>query len=142
MSSSQIDELPRPKRLRLSDLNNFVVSNQTFIVRARPVLSHLPADVWLLILSHFPVLTKQAIMNEPGFSFSMPDSYGGRFDALRTLSQTCRSLRAVFLPLVWEHVEACIWSDRNYAIDYYLSYVLGRQWYGLLKYPELASQVK
>lgn len=31
-----------------------------------------------------------------------------RWEVLLALSQACRALRAIFLPLAWRHIEACI----------------------------------
>ncbi|KAJ3525509.1 hypothetical protein NM688_g8392 [Phlebia brevispora] len=140
MSTSQCEVGPRPKKLRLSDLNNFVLSRETFIVRARPVLSHLPPDVWLLILSHFPKISREDITRNSGWT--LPRLHRRRIDVLRALSQTCRTLRAFCLPLAWEHVEACIWDGQQNPRNRYLSYVLKRQCYGLVKYPDIASHVK
>ncbi|KAJ7666835.1 hypothetical protein DFH06DRAFT_1470006 [Mycena polygramma] len=39
---------------------------------------------------------------------TVPTGYRERPDTLRALSQTCHTLRFIFLPLLWEHVEACI----------------------------------
>ncbi|KIL67013.1 hypothetical protein M378DRAFT_159969 [Amanita muscaria Koide BX008] len=41
---------------------------------------------------------------------AMAHWYSGRRDLLRTLCQLCRSLRATFLPLLWERLEACTYT--------------------------------
>ncbi|SJL12602.1 uncharacterized protein ARMOST_16030 [Armillaria ostoyae] len=62
----------------------------------------LPNELLLEILSYWPSIPIPA-KDRRVFS----ERYMERFHALLTLSQTCRSLRNVFLPLVWERLEAC-----------------------------------
>ncbi|KAJ7044968.1 hypothetical protein C8F04DRAFT_1249414 [Mycena alexandri] len=44
---------------------------------------------------------------------TVPPAYRERPEALRALSQTCRALRAIFFPLLWEYVEACFESKNG-----------------------------
>ncbi|KAK0227377.1 hypothetical protein EDD85DRAFT_974958 [Armillaria nabsnona] len=61
----------------------------------------LPNELLLEILSYWPSIPIPA-KDRRVFS----ERYMQRFHALLALSQTCRSLRNVFLPLVWERLEA------------------------------------
>ncbi|KAJ6473788.1 hypothetical protein C8R45DRAFT_1103468 [Mycena sanguinolenta] len=65
-------------------------------------LAFLPVEILHEITSHFrgvPVpLSKFRIL---------PGIYLERFDALRSLSETCQRLRAVFLAPAWERLEVC-----------------------------------
>ncbi|PBK65156.1 hypothetical protein ARMSODRAFT_892263 [Armillaria solidipes] len=62
----------------------------------------LPNELLLEILSYWPSIPIPA-KDRRVFS----ERYMERFHALLALSQTCRSLRNVLLPLVWERLEAC-----------------------------------
>ncbi|KAJ7147662.1 hypothetical protein C8R43DRAFT_528332 [Mycena crocata] len=61
----------------------------------------------------------------------------GRFAVLRALSQTCRTFRNIFLPLVWENVEAVDDDRRGRHIP-----VLQRRMMGILKTPSLPRCVR
>jgi len=39
---------------------------------------------------------------------TLPAEYCVRYDILRILSCTCRRLRSICLPMLWQHVEACV----------------------------------
>ncbi|KAK0186858.1 hypothetical protein F5146DRAFT_962288 [Armillaria mellea] len=65
-------------------------------------LPALPNELLLEILSYWPSIPVPA-KDRRVFS----ERYMQRFHALLALSQTCRSLRSVFLPLVWQRLEAC-----------------------------------
>ncbi|KAJ7457947.1 hypothetical protein B0H11DRAFT_2319506, partial [Mycena galericulata] len=47
----------------------------------------------------------------------IPSAYRKRPETLRALSQTNRAFRSVFLPLLWEHVEACFEPKYGTAWD-------------------------
>ena len=137
-------EGPPRKRFRLSGLNSIGVNNEIIIV-SRPVLSHLPRDVLLDILAYYPTIGKaQVSIRQFAWDATggrVDPAYRERFNVLRSLSQVCRTLRAVMIPLVWEHVEACIWDSDRMEKGLFLAYVLKRQCQGLLKNPVLASHV-
>lgn len=65
----------------------------------------LPSELLLEIVAHFPEISIANII-EAGSSY-LPADCSQRSTALRALSQTCKELRAVVLPLAWERLEAC-----------------------------------
>lgn len=75
-------------------------------LRAGPVntqgLPSLPTETLLEITSHLP---KVGLMNK--CRPVLGAGYLDRQAALKALSQTCRSLRNVFLPIAWQRIEAC-----------------------------------
>ncbi|KAF7974252.1 hypothetical protein HWV62_13152 [Athelia sp. TMB] len=64
----------------------------------------LPSELLLEIASNFTEISVIEVRRNPP---SLPDHYRQRFNALRALSQTCKELRSVCLPLAWERLEAC-----------------------------------
>ncbi|RDB23832.1 hypothetical protein Hypma_008940 [Hypsizygus marmoreus] len=82
-------------------------------IRAGPVntsgLPALPTELLLEIISYFPTIRVPATSARNVEVF--PGIYLQRTKVLRTLSQTCKSLRGMFLPLSWERIEPCA-SDR------------------------------
>ncbi|KAJ7187132.1 hypothetical protein C8R46DRAFT_285000 [Mycena filopes] len=89
----------------------------------------VPTEVWLEIVSDtnflllgsekdgiprsLLLLGRERISSCPK---TVPPAYRERPAALRALSQTCRALRVIFLPLLWEYLEACFPSkDGNEA---------------------------
>lgn len=141
-TSVNIENTPPKRRPKLSDLNNFSYTNETIILSAKPLLSHLPPDVLLLILGYFPRLSILETIEASELKTVLPDSYRDRLNVLRALSQTCRTLRAVCLSMAWEDVQACTWDNREMPVSNYVSYILKKQCYGLMKYPDLACHVK
>ncbi|CAL1707387.1 unnamed protein product [Somion occarium] len=75
-------------------------------------------------------------------SRSLPTSYAEKRDMLRSLSQTCRSLRPQFIPLLWENVEACVTRKENGTWYKELGEKLENLSDGLVKSPELAQHVR
>ncbi|KAG6861052.1 hypothetical protein C0995_004553 [Termitomyces sp. Mi166 len=65
----------------------------------------LPNEIWLEILSYFPSvrIPTLKISTAPLLSASTLE----REHTLRALSQTCRTLRVVFLPELWKRFEVC-----------------------------------
>ena len=64
----------------------------------------LPSELLLEIVSNFAEISVAEIRRNPPL---LLDHYRQRFAALRALSQTCKELRSVCLPLAWERLEAC-----------------------------------
>jgi hypothetical protein len=77
----------------------------------RSTLLELPLELIMEIISHFdclPLITSK--LNYYHFSDDPRVSgwYLERTNALRALSQTCRSWRNLFFPLLWERLEPCL----------------------------------
>ena len=113
---------------------------------------HFPAEVWRMILWYYPHTlpssnTEHALclanMSMTGYD---PPRGRERYKILRSLSQTCRALRSLMLPLLWEEVETCV---RNLGEDHIhipfrkvMTYVLREYSVGLLRTPAIAVYVK
>jgi len=65
-------------------------------------LTSLPDELCLEVVSHLPA---PVAVPTDDFATIDVDDYLARQQTLRDLSQTCRSLRRVFLPLVWQRIE-------------------------------------
>lgn len=64
-------------------------------------------------------------------------------DTLRPLSQVCRTLRDVFLPRLWEHMQACVVrTEGRKAFHKILGERLERLSKGLLQTPDIARHVR
>ncbi|RDB24582.1 hypothetical protein Hypma_008276 [Hypsizygus marmoreus] len=78
-------------------------------LRAGPVnttgLPALPTELLVEIVSYLPTIPVPATYAQNAAVF--PGTCLERMRIMRALSQMCRSLRAVFLPLSWERIEAC-----------------------------------
>ena len=101
-------------------------------IATRPCLSHLPREIWLVILSEYQSITRHAVVLYAS-NGSLPPGYRERHRILRALSQVCRVLRFTIMPFVWEHIEACVWEDNSIERSRFIAYVLKRQCQGLCK---------
>ena len=88
----------------------------------RSTLLELPLELIIEILSHFnclPLITGKLDYGLFGIDPTVTRRYLERTDTLRALSQTCRSWRNRFFPLLWDRLEPClihssdsgIWSE-------------------------------
>jgi len=74
----------------------------------------------LEILSYFPSIPFFEILSaRVRHNPLVPAVYRQRFDVLRTFSQTCKNWRAIFIPLAFERIEACIADDSETAGSFY-----------------------
>ncbi|KAJ7493684.1 hypothetical protein FB451DRAFT_1551087 [Mycena latifolia] len=73
-----------------------------------PSLPDLPTELLVQIIKHYPELYLDIDASIHGVP---SDRFSGN-DTLRELSQTCRILRGIFLPILWERVHACF-TKRN-----------------------------
>ena len=74
-------------------------------------LLKLPLELIMEVLSHFdclPIITGKFDYDLFGIDPKITRRYLERTDALRALSQTCRSWRNLFFPLLWERLEPCL----------------------------------
>ena len=70
-----------------------------------PQILQLPAELWLEIMAYFPAvpIPTQRITRSP----VLPPSSLDRSDVLRSLSQTCHTLRDMFFEQAWDRLEVC-----------------------------------
>ncbi|KAJ6452891.1 hypothetical protein C8R47DRAFT_1204257 [Mycena vitilis] len=73
---------------------------------------------------------------------TVPTGYRERPETLRALSQTCRALRGIFLPLFWEHLEACLIPKTTATWGARVAKVLLDRCKGLMKSESLRSYVR
>ncbi|KAJ7743920.1 hypothetical protein DFH07DRAFT_835141 [Mycena maculata] len=101
-----------------------------------PLFLNLPTEILLEITAYYhnTPLPYERYRRPTGDAILL-----GRFDMLRSLSQTCRTFRSIFLYLVWEHVEALdIPSDTT---GRHIN-LLKRRMTGILKTPSLPRFVR
>ncbi|KAJ7839147.1 hypothetical protein B0H14DRAFT_2787877 [Mycena olivaceomarginata] len=67
-----------------------------------PSLHNLPTELLTEIVKYYPVL----LSNIDAYVRGVPGDQFDGDDTLRALSQTCRALRDVFLPVLWERIHA------------------------------------
>lgn len=101
--------MPRPSKrvkARHDGATNTASSSTSIqpISQGKKGLTTLPSELLLEIVSHFPEIEIEIILD---CRQSLPVDFRERFTALRALSQTCKELRSVVLPLAWERLEAC-----------------------------------
>jgi hypothetical protein len=71
----------------------------------------------------------------------LKEVYNDRTDALRALSQTCRTLRRFFLPMYWECLNVCT-NKFGGATHLHLATSLEAKSIGLCNRPDLADLVR
>jgi len=108
-------------------------------------LLELPLELIMEILSHFdclPIVTSKLNYDFFGTHPRVSDQYLERTNVLRALSQTCRSWRKLFSPLLWERLEPCLipsdsgkWSESNADLLMRMSTFVREN-------PEIASHVR
>ena len=87
-----------------------------------PILAmYFPLEVWMMIISQYspcaPLVDAEHAICLPniGTAHQKSPRGQGRCNTLRSLSQTCKALRDLALPLLWEEVETCVHSlDNNF----------------------------
>ena len=109
-----------------------------------------PVEIWTMILSYFPLnhpfsSTETALcslaMNMANYRAPPCE---GRCIMLRSLSMTCKALRAVMLPLLWEEVDICARHASSAHVPFRecMAYVLREHSLGLLRTPTVAIYVR
>lgn len=109
-----------------------------------------PVEIWTMILSYFPPnhpfsSTETALcslaMNMA--NYRAPQCQG-RCEILRSLSLTCKALRGVMLPLLWEEVDICARHTSSAHVPFRecMAYVLREHSLGLLRTPTVAVYVR
>ncbi len=69
-----------------------------------PGLLRIPVELFNMILAELDMFKEEDILRNAPF---IPSERRHRLTATRALSQTSRALKDAFLPLAWEHFEAC-----------------------------------
>lgn len=106
----------------------------------------MPVELLHLTSSHFgpavecPVQYNSHNQDVP----TLPVHYRDRPEALRALSQTCRSLRAAFLPLLWENMDVCATMRTGKPNSFFkaLGDILHRTSEGLIEQPEFLAHIR
>jgi hypothetical protein len=106
----------------------------------KETITDLPSELLLEIVSHFPTISIDEIIVNPRI---LPAIYRERFASLRALSQTCKELREVCLPLAWERLEACTTAtDRQDMFFKEVGNNLERKCNGLMQSKHLLPYVR
>lgn len=131
-----------PKRPRSSTKNEDAVE-----IYKGPSLLNLPTELILHIASSYPRIEHHSLnLNDYRDKLHDDDDilYFERRDALKALSQTCKTLRNLLLPQLWECFEVayCPKNLKSYDTVAYLAEKLERFSMGLVENPELASHVR
>lgn len=111
----------------------------TNIRPARKGLVTLPPELFLEIVGYFPEIDIQVILD---CRQTLPVEFRERFATLRALSQTCKELRLVVLPLAWERLEACTTAGNQKAFYREVGERLERKCKGLMKSDHLRPHVR
>lgn len=130
--------MPRPTK----QSKTFQTNLQSKIARITPNqkqgISALPSNLLLEISHYFLVITVPDILANPT---NLSVDYRERFYALKALSQTCKRLRIVCLPLAWERLEACT-AHGGTQFFKEVGIMLERKSSGMLKCDHLLSLVR
>ncbi|KAI0790800.1 hypothetical protein C8Q75DRAFT_806180 [Abortiporus biennis] len=103
-------------------------------------LLSLPIELFDQILSKYPKAEEKHIIAN---TKTLDLRFSVRTGVLRTLSQTCKSLRTECLPKLWELVEVCyVEKYDDVSFNKVLSRNLENTSRGLIKTPEIAKLVK
>src|ERR1700691_1381470 len=94
------------------------------------IIITLPSELLLEIVSYFPNISIIDILDNPP---TLSVEYRERFASLRALSQTCKELRSVYLPLAWERLEACTTTSAPLQFYREVGTALERKCSGLIK---------
>ncbi|KAJ7503783.1 hypothetical protein B0H11DRAFT_1984278 [Mycena galericulata] len=100
-----------------------------------PLILSLPIEILLEITAYYhnTPIPYERYRKDTG------DTLFGRFDVLRSLSQTCRYFRNVFICLVWEHLE--VLDEASDVTGRHIN-LLKRRMTGILKTPSLPRCVR
>ena len=107
-------KMPRKSKIRIQhsplETANVKAAEGPAFPNTGSTLFKLPLELIMEILSYFnclPIITNKLNLSLFGINPKVSRRYLERTDALRALSQTCRSWRNLFLPLLWERLESC-----------------------------------
>lgn len=111
----------------------------TSIRPIRKGLVALPSELFLEIVDYFPEIDVPIILESRQ---TLPVEFRERFAALRALSQTCKELRSIVLPLAWERLEACTTAGNPTAFYREVGTTLERKCIGLMQSDHLRPHVR
>ena len=111
-----------------------------------------PAEVWTMIVSYCPHTLPSSntghALCRASLSIAEDHAIEGRerYDILRTLSQTCKDLRSLMLPLLWQEVETCVRNpDSDHAhmcLKRFMAHVLREYSVAISRTPSIAIHIK
>ncbi|KAH6917082.1 hypothetical protein BKA70DRAFT_1417857 [Coprinopsis sp. MPI-PUGE-AT-0042] len=103
----------------------------------------LPLELTTEILSYFPSVGPLTSVGTGSGAPILPARYLERPHVLRSLSQTCVAYRNLFLPILWENLDACV-EDKEGKEQFFRhsGETLTRKCKGLLETQELAAMVR
>jgi hypothetical protein len=134
--------MPRPtKKARASTQN---LPNRTRAAQASTSpntngIATFSSALLFEIASYFPQISLVDVLDNPT---TLPVKYRERFAILRALSQTCRDLRGVCLPLAWERLEACTHGESSGQFFREVGTALERKSRGMMKCKHLFPHVR
>lgn len=136
----------RPRKSQIATLPGYNTTRKGMRPPRQPLVSahapvvatRLPPELLLMVAEYYPQISPIAVI---GCHNVMSPIWRERHNVLRALSQTCRGMRDLFLPMLYEEVEACVQEDMAIPTAKFVSYVLRRQCLGLLRTPLLAAHV-
>jgi hypothetical protein len=126
----------------LLDTVNVKAAEASAFANTRSTLLELPLELVMEILSHFdclPIITSKINYHGFGSDLRVSGWYLERTDALRALSQTCKSWRNLFSPLLWERLEPCLIPSNSSKRS---ADLLMRMSAFVCENPEIASHVR
>ena len=137
--STTIKNNPTKRMKRSKARNHPLASLYAPIYPAR-----FPVEVWMMILAHHPYVDGSDNVEALCMMGDLLPEHRERDRILRALSQTCKFLRDLFLPLLWENVETCTRYPQINAVtrNKLVSYILRRHSLGLSRTPVLAGFIK
>ncbi|KAF8159182.1 hypothetical protein B0H34DRAFT_747703 [Crassisporium funariophilum] len=113
----------------------------------KPKVFELPLELLMEILSHFQVLHTHTNLDTNHITIAYSEHiwslfYLERTDILRSVSQTCKAWRIIFLPLLWERLEACATHSLTTKMFPIFGTPLVRKSMFISTRPELAAHIR
>ena len=108
-------------------------------------LLSLPVELSTEILDYFPAIGPYTVVQPQSDDPILSEIFLVRIDMLRALSQVSVDYRRVFLPILWESLNACFMredsSESTSAFYKHVGEAMIRKFDGLLANPNLASYI-
>jgi hypothetical protein len=138
--------MPSKSKTRVKHSTLEIVNEAPAFPNTGSTLFELPLELILEILSYFdslPLITSKHHYSLLNIDPTITRRYLERTNTLRALSQTCRSWRTLFFPLLWERLEPCLMhfdSGKRYSESNADSLI--RKSALVCENPEIASHVR